>query len=51
MRKEVAVFLEIFDTKEKDHFVASRRRCLEHQGKWVALQESKQNDWQDIMNE
>ena len=40
---------QLFDTKEqKDHFVASRRRCLEHQGERVALQECWQNEWQDI---
>ena len=40
---------QFFDTKEKkDHFVASRRRWLEHQGERVALQESWQNEWQDI---
>ena len=39
----------IFDTKEKNgHFVASRRRWLKYQGERVALQESWQNDWQDI---
>ena len=43
---------EIFDTKEKnDHLVASRRRWLEHQGERVALQERRQNDWQDIKYE
>ena len=34
---------EIFDTKEKnDHLVASRRRCLKHQGERVAFQERRQ---------
>ena len=40
---------QFFDTEEKkDHFVASRRRWLEHQGERVALQESWQHEWQDI---
>ena len=35
---------QLFDTTEKkQHFVASRRRWLEHQGERVALQESWQN--------
>ena len=47
-RRNSSIF-EIFDTKEKkDHFVARRRRWLEHQGERVALQESGQNDWQDV---
>ena len=37
------------DTKEKkDHFVASRRRWLEHKGERVAVQESWQHEWHDI---
>ena len=40
---------QLVDTKEKkDHFVASRRRWLEHQGERAALQESWQNEWHDI---
>ena len=34
--------------REVDHFVASRNRWLEHQGKRVALQERWQSDWQDV---
>ena len=40
---------QLFDTAEKkDHFVASRRRWLEGQGKKAALQESWQNEWHDV---
>ena len=40
---------QLFDISEKkDHFVASRRRRLESQGKKVALQESWQNEWHYI---
>ena len=40
---------QLFDTIWKnDHFVASRRRWLEHQGEREALQESWQNEWHDI---
>ena len=47
-RKGGGIF-EIFDTEErKEHFVASRRRWLEYRGDRVALQESLQNDWQDV---
>ena len=36
-------------TKEKeDHFVASRKRWLESQGKKASTQESLQNEWHDI---
>ena len=39
----------LFDTAEKkDHFVASRRRWLESQGKKATKQESWQNEWHDI---
>ena len=40
---------QLFDTSEKqDHFVASRRRWLESQGKNGARQGSGQNEWHDI---
>ena len=36
---------EIFSTKEEtDHLVASRNRCLENEGKRVALQERWQSE-------
>ena len=38
---------QLFDTAEKkDHFVASRKRWLESQGRKAAQQESWQNEWQ-----
>ena len=41
--------VQLFDTAEKkDHFVVSRRRWLECQGKKVDLQESWQDEWHDI---
>ena len=47
-RRGSSIF-EIFHTEEKKHhFVASRRRWLEHQGERAALQESWQNEWQDV---
>ena len=40
-----------FDTAEKkDHFVASRRRSSESQGKKATKQESWQNEWHHIRN-
>ena len=40
---------QLFDTAEKkDHFVASRKRWLESQGKKATKQESWQNEWHDI---
>ena len=39
---------QLFDTSEKpNHFVASRRRRLESQGRDGARQENGQNDWHD----
>ena len=35
-------------SERQDHYVASRRRWLESQGKNVAQQESWQNEWHDI---
>ena len=34
--------------QKKHHFVASKRRWLERQGKKVAVEESWQNEWHDI---
>ena len=40
---------QLFDTSEKpNHFVASRRRWLESQGRDGARQESGQNEWYDL---
>ena len=41
---------QLSDTSEKkpNHFVASRKRWLESQGRNGALQESGQNEWHDI---
>ena len=40
---------QLFDTSEKpNHFVASRRRWLESQGRNGVRQESGQNEWHDI---
>ena len=40
---------QLFGTAEKkDHFVASRKRWLESQGRKAAQQESWQNEWHDI---
>ena len=40
---------QLFDTsKRQDHFVASRRRWLESQGRQAARQESGQNEWYDV---
>ena len=47
--REGSNIFQLFDTKEKkDHFVASRRRFLQHQGETVALQEGWHNEWHDI---
>ena len=40
---------EIFSTQEKtDHLAASRNRCLENEGKRVALQERWQSEWEGV---
>ena len=40
---------QLFNTSEKpNHFVASRRRRLENQGRDGARQENGQNEWHDI---
>ena len=40
---------QLFDTSEKlNHFVASRRRWLESQGRNCARQENGQNEWYDL---
>ena len=40
---------QLFHTAEKkDHFVASRKRWLESQGRKAIKQESWQNEWHDI---
>ena len=40
---------QLFDTSEKpNHFVASRRRWLESQGRDGARQENGQNEWYDL---
>ena len=40
---------QLFDTTEKpNHLVASRRRCLESQGRDDARQESGRNEWYDL---
>ena len=41
--------VQLFDTSEKpNHFVASRRRCLESQGRDGARQEDGQNELYDL---
>ena len=40
---------QLFDTSERpNHFVASRRRWLESQGRNGARQENGQNEWYDL---
>ena len=46
---EAATCFQLFDTSEKpNHFVASRRRWLESQGRDGARQENGQNKWHDL---
>ena len=42
------IFLLFDTTEKKDHFVASRTRWLESQGKKATKQESWQHEWHDI---
>ena len=45
------IFQLFFTEEKKDHFVASKRRWLEHQEEKVAVQESWQNEWHDIKDQ
>ena len=47
-RRGSNIFLLFDTTEKKDHFVASRTRWLESQGKDATKQESWQHEWHDI---
>ena len=50
--RRVSNIFQLSDTSERpNHFVASRRRWLESQGRNGAQQENVQNEWYDLENQ